>query len=273
MNYMKNHIGNRNFAIVGRSMAYMALLGGLSSLPFLDDFLDMWERFTGIPIRKKIQQELKGVGGDILAVVGTQGLPALLGIDLSGSLRIHLPDPTDPARLFEESVFGVYEGLAVKVKDSFQSIFDGEPLRALEQAAPIFIEKPLKALRVRRDGRVTTKTGKTIFTDTGKVLKLSGLEAAVQAIGFRPAKLAFESGKFRQFTNVESNFQKRRVAIFRRLRFAKSKEDRRDVFKAIKEYNSEARKLRGAIPLITTETLKRTQKERPSKRFRAFSRS
>lgn len=272
INAMKNHIGNRDFMLVGRSMAYMALLGGLSSLPFLDDFLDMWERFTGIPIRKKIQQELKGIGGDVLAVLGTQGLPSLLGVDLSGSLRIHLPDPTDPARLFEESVFGVYEGLAVKAKDSFQSILDGEPLRALEQAAPIFIEKPLNAMRVRRDGRVTTKTGKTIFTDRGKVLKLSGLEAAVQAIGFRPANLAYESGKFRQFTNVESNFQNRRTALFRRFRFAKTSDDRRDVLTAIREYNKEARELRGAVPLITPETLRKTQKEQPSKRFVRFSR-
>lgn len=273
MNAMKNHIGDRNFMLVGRSMAYLTLLGGLSALPFLDDFLDMWERFTGIPIRKKIQQELKGVGGDVLAVVGTQGLPSLLGVDLSGSLRIHLPDPTDPARLFEESVFGVYEGLAVKAKDSFQSLLDGEPLRALEQAAPIFVEKPLKAWRVSRDGKVTTKTGKTIFTDTGRALKLSGLEAVVQSLGFRPATLAFESGKFRQFTNVERNFQARRIDIFRRLRFAKTGEERRKVFKAIRVYNRDARKLRGAMPLITPETIRRSQKERPSKRFRAFSRA
>jgi hypothetical protein len=273
MNAMKNHIGEKEFALVGRSMAYMALLGGLSSLPFLDDFLDMWERFTGIPIRKKIQQELKGVGGDVLAVVGTQGLPALLGVDLSGSLRIHLPDPTNPARLFEESVFGVYEGLAVKGVDSVKSLLDGEPLRALEQFAPIFIQKPLTAMRVSRDGRVTTKTGKTIFTDKGRPLEISKREAITQAIGFRPSKLAFESGKFRQFVNVERNFQRRRNSLFRRLRFAKTAEDRRDVLKAIREYNNDARKLKGAVPLITSKTLRKTLKETPSKRFRLFSRS
>jgi hypothetical protein len=269
---MKNHIGDRNFMLVGRSMAYMALLGGLSSLPFLDDFLDMWERFTGIPIRKKIQQELRGVGGDILAVIGTQGLPALVGVDLSGSLRIHLPDPTDPARLFEESVFGVYEGLAVKAVDSFKSILDGEPLRALEQAAPIFAEKPLKAFRVLRDGRVTTKTGKTIFTGKGRPLTITAREAITQAIGFRPSKLAFESGKFRQFTNVEANFQNRRTRLFRRLRFAKTTAEKRNVLRAIQEYNVDAREQRGAVPLITSESIRRTQKEIPSKRFRAFSR-
>ena len=273
LNAMKNHIGDRNFMLVGRSMAYMALLGGLSSLPFLEDFLDMWERFTGIPIRKKIQQELKGVGGDVLAVVGTQGLPALIGVDLSGSLRIHLPDPTNPARLFEESVFGVYEGLAVKAKDSFQSILDGEPLRALEQAAPIFIEKPLKAWRVSRDGRVTTKTGKTIFTGRGRPLKITTPEAIIQSIGFRPSKLAFESGKFRQFTNIEANFRNRRTRLFRKFRFAKTSAEKRNVITAIKEYNESARKQRGAVPLITSQSLRRAKKEIPSKRFRAFSRT
>lgn len=272
LNAMKNHIGDKNFALVGRSMAYMALLGGLSSLPFLDDFLDMWERFTGIPIRKKIQQELKGVGGDVLAVVGTQGLPALVGVDLSGSLRIHLPDPTDPARLFEESVFGVYEGLAVKAKDSIKSILDGEPLRALERGAPIFLEKPLKAWRVSRDGKVTTKTGKTIFTAKGRPLTISTREAITQAIGFRPSKLAFESGKFRQFMNVEANFRNRRTRLFRRLRFVKTAEEKREVLKAIQEYNKEARDLKGGVPLITSESISRATKEIPSKRFRAFSR-
>jgi len=271
LNALKHHIGDANLMLVGRSLAYLALLGGLSSLPFLDDWLDMFERFTGVSIRRQVQKELKGIGGDVLAEVGTFGLPALLGVDLSGSLRIKFPDVTDPGRLFQETAFGVYGGLATKGLDATKALWDGQALRAMEFGSPVFIEKPLKALRLSKEGGIT-KSGKTIFTGEGKPLEVSDREAFTQALGFRPSKLAFESGKFRQFTNVESFFRNRRASLFRRLRFAKNKAERKAVLEAIREYNKEARKLKGAVPLITSKSLRRTQQEIPSKRFRAFSR-
>ncbi len=272
LNALKFHIGDANLILVGRSLAYLTLLGGLSSLPFLDDWLDMLERFTGVSIRRQIQKELKSIGGDVLAEVGTFGLPALIGVDLSGSLRIKFPDVTDPGRLFQETAFGVYGGLATKGLDATKAFVDGELLRVIEFGAPVFIEKPLKGLRLLKEGGVT-KSGKTIFTGKGRPLEVSEREALTQALGFRPSRLAFESGKFRQFTNVESFFRNRRASLFRKLRFAKTREDRRDVLQAIREYNKDARKQRGAVPLITAESLRRTQIAQPSKRFRAFSRT
>ena len=272
LNALKHHIGDANLILVGRSLAYLMLLGGLSSLPFLDDWLDMLERFTGVSIRRQIQKELKSVGGDVLAEVGTFGLPALVGVDLSGSLRIKFPDVTDPSRLFQETAFGVYGGLATKGLDATKAFVDGELLRAFEFGAPVFVEKPLKGLRLLKEGALT-KSGKTIFTGKGRPLEVSEREALTQALGFRPSRLAFESGKFREFTNVESFFRNRRASLFRKLRFAKTSKDRREVLGAIREYNQDARKQRGAVPLITAESLRRTQKEIPSKRFRAFSRS
>lgn len=271
LNALKYHIGEGNLMLVGRSLAYLAILGGLSSLPFLDDWLDMLERFTGISLRKNIQKELKGLGGDVLAEVGTLGLPALIGVDLSGSLRIKFPDVTDPGRLFQDSAFGVYGGLATKGLDALKAITSGEGLRAIEFGAPVAVSNPLKAIRLFKEGGIT-KSGRTIFTGSGKPLKISEREALTQALGFRPSRLAFESGKFRQFTNVEQFFKERRRSIFRRLLFADTKSERTKIFQAIREYNNEARKQRGVIPLIKNSTIKRVQQEKPSKRFREFTR-
>jgi N12 class adenine-specific DNA methylase len=280
LNALKYYTGEANLLLIGRSLAYMALLGGASALPFLDDWLDMIERMLGISIRSKVQKELQNAGGDLLAHAGIYGLPALIGsipytpfsgVDLSGSLKIHFPDPTDPGRLFEESVFGVYGGIAAKGVDAVKALTDGEGLRAFEFASPVFLEKPLKARRLYKEGAVT-KTGKTIFGIDGRPLTATGKEIFTQALGFRPSRLASESGTFRQFTNIESFFRNRRTALFRRLRLADTNSERKSVLIAIREYNKEARKQKGAVPLITSNTLRRTQKEQPSKRFRQFTR-
>jgi hypothetical protein len=271
LNAIKHHLGDANLALVGRSLAYLTLLGGLSSVPFVDDWLDMLERLTGVSFRKQIQKELKGIGGDMLAEVGTFGLPALVGADLSGSLRIKFPDITDPGQLFQESAFGVYGGVATKGADAVKNLIDGKALKAFEAAAPVAIEKPLKSVRLFKEG-ATTKSGKTIFSGSGKPLQVSLREAITQGLGFRPGRLAFESGKFRQFRNVEGFFKNRRAALFRQFRTARSSSDRQEIFQAIREYNREARKLKGAVPLITTKSFKRALREKPSKRFAAFLR-
>jgi hypothetical protein len=266
---MKDMLSEGDFRTMAKAMTYMALLGGASALPFLDGFLDMLERITGISWRKDVQKELEAVGGPILATVGVQGLPALLGADISGSLRIHFPDVTDPGRLIEESVFGVYEGLAKKAFDSTKLILSGQMVRAFETAAPVFVERPMKAFR-EREG-LTTKQGKPIQLPTGQQIEPTVGESIATGLGFRPARLARLSDNYRQFGNIKKFYGDWRNKIYTNYRLATTSEGRQKVLKEVVEYNRDATAQDGAISLIGIAQLKQALTMRIDKRFAAFN--
>jgi N12 class adenine-specific DNA methylase len=268
---MKGMLSERDFSTVAKAMTYMALLGGASALPFLDGFLDMLERITGVPWRKNVKKELELAGGEILANVGIQGLPALIGADIGGSLRIHFPDITQPGKLIEESVFGVYEGLALKAVNSVKAAYTGQITRAFEIASPTFIERPLKALRQSKEGLTTTR-GKVIKDPTGKAIMPTTSENIATGLGFRPSRLARMSDHYRQFGNIKKYYSDWRSDIFTKFRLAKTFEGRQVVIQEVIEYNKKAGEQKGAVILIQTKQLKQALKQRQDKRFAAFSR-
>jgi hypothetical protein len=266
---LKDMLSERDFNTVAKAMVYMTLLGGASALPFLDGFLDMLERITGKSWRKDVKKELENVGGPILATVGVQGLPALLGADISGSLRIHFPDITEPGKLIEESVFGVYEGLAAKALNSTKLIASGQIARAFETAAPVFVERPLKAFR-EREGLTTTR-GKPILEPTGKQIDPTLKDTIATGLGFRASRLARLSDNYRQFQNVKKFYTDWRSKIYTNFRLATTAEGRQKVIQEVVEYNREATAQDGAISLIGITQLKQALTTRLDKRFAAFS--
>jgi hypothetical protein len=268
---MKGLLNERDFSTVAKAMTYMALLGGASALPFLDGFLDMLERITGISWRKNVKKEIEDAGGEILANVAIQGLPALIGADIGGSLRIHFPDVTNPAKLIEESVFGVYAGLGLKAVNSIKAASTGQIVRAFEIASPTFLERPMKAYRQSQSGLTTTR-GKVIQDPTGKPIVPSAGENIATALGFRPSRLARMSDHYRQFGNIKKFYQDWRGDIYTKFKLQKTFEGRQKVIQEVMEYNREAQKQKGAVVMITTTQLKNSLKQRVDKRFAAFSR-
>jgi len=98
-----------------RTPAWIAVFGGLAGLPFLGDLLDQLEKLFGIPFRTKIRELTKSIGGETLDRASIARIPALLGqipgmvgVDLSGSIRLGLPNITDPLKGGEETIFGVW---------------------------------------------------------------------------------------------------------------------------------------------------------------------
>ena len=97
--------------VMGRSLAYLAILGGVPALPFLDDLMDLWEKFFGMPLRSSMRKTMREIGGPVMEKMGMAGVPALIGIDISGSLKTQVPfvgvTPSD-------TVYGVYGGMLQK---------------------------------------------------------------------------------------------------------------------------------------------------------------
>ena len=155
--------------VMARSLAYVSLLGGVVALPFLDDLLDLWEKFFGTPVRSNMRKTLREFGGPVMERMGMAGIPALMGIDISGSLKVGLPftslagaqgTPVD-------TVYGVYAGLGRKALNAMNAAERQDYLRALEFASPAFLEASLKAIRMADQG-ATTARGKVSHRRAGK---------------------------------------------------------------------------------------------------------
>ena len=119
----------------------------------------------------------------MLEKMGTAGIPAIMGIDISRSLKTGVPGlgGGTPA----DTVYGVYGGLGKKGLDAIHAAEKEDYLRALEFASPSFMEGILKAYRMADQGATTPK-GKILTDEKGQPIKLSAGEATAQAVGFRP---------------------------------------------------------------------------------------
>lgn len=255
--------GKMHLDVLGKSLAMLVIFGGLTGLPFLDDLLDELERLTGTPYRMKMRTLLEETGGDILERMGMQGIPALLGVDISGSIKIGLPSFGD----IGENVYGVYGGLYDKGKNALGAFSSGQVLRGVEALSPAFIENVLKAQRMSQGA--TNIHGKQLFDEQGQPIRLKPEEALAQAAGFRPARTAGLSSEKRTYQNVKEHYSAWRQRIYDTYR---TSEDKKAVMEDVKKYNNEVLKYGKAIPRITGDSLRGSLKQKPDK-FREWVRA
>jgi ribosomal protein S15P/S13E len=201
--------------------------------------------------------------------MGMAGIPALMGIDIAGSLKIgvSLAGSGTP----QDTIYGVYGGLARKSLNAMRAVEREDYLRAAEFASPAFIEAVLKAYRMSDTG-ATTPRGKVITDQQGEPIRLGAGEGGVQAAGFRPERLATVSGEHRTMENVQAHFRERRDDLYSRYRLARTPEDKRRVIRDMQKSNIETRKYRGVIPPITATSIGRATQQKPEKSFIGFGR-
>ncbi len=253
--FMRTPEGKIAFDVIGRSLAFIMLAGGVSALPFLDDLLELIEQKTGVAYRSRMRHALKGVGGEMVARFGMQGAPALLGVDLSGSLKVGIPLVGETGN----TVYGVWGGLRDKGLKAMQEVLNGEGWRALEAIAPTGIESPLKAARQSREG-LTTVGGKQILDESGRPIIPTLSESIAQAMSFRPARVAEISRERRVQSNVESYFREQRNEIYTQARRAKTTGDWNNISKLVEQFNIGIMKYRGAIAPISARSLRSAMK-------------
>jgi hypothetical protein len=217
------------------------------------------------------------MGGEPLERAGISGIPALIGqvpgmvgVDLSGSIRLGLPNFTEPLKGGEETVFGVWGGMGKKMANAWQSASREDYLRAVEFASPAFVENILKAARMATQG-ATTPTGKVLFDEKGKPIRENIGEAIAQGLGFRPERIAAQAKTHQEYTNIQGNFSERRGDLYAKAKLAMGKpEELRGVITAIQKYNLDAAKYKEAIPLINGAALRRAMAAKPEKKFMLY---
>jgi len=258
MHYARTADGKLAIGVVGRSLAFTIMLGGLAAAPFLDDILDALERLTGENYRSQIRKSLKGIGGEALAMMGMSGVPTLIGVDLSGTVKITPPVPFI-GQGTSNTVWGVWGGLADKGSKAIDSALNGDWARAIESAAPTGLESPLKALRGATEG-VRGQTNRPVVDEMGRPVKLTTGETIAQTLAMRPARVAALSSERRVEANIETYFTEKRKDIYSNVRVAKTTDDWAKVIKQVQTFNVKAMGYKGAISPITMDSIRNSMK-------------
>jgi hypothetical protein len=199
-----------------------------------------------------MRKTLRDAGGPLLERMGMAGIPALMGIDISGSLKTGIPLVGSGTP--QDTIYGVYGGMAKKALNAMSAVERENYLRALEFASPAFLEAVLKEYRMSETG-VTTPRGKVITDEQGKPIRLGAGEGIAQAAGFGPERMATVSGEHRTMENLQAHYKERRDDLYSRYRLARTPEDKQKIIRDMQKFNIDARKYRGVIPPITATSM------------------
>ena len=258
---------DREFMVLARSLAYLAILGGAGAgLPFLDDLLDILERMTGIQWRAQARKYMAETFGPVAEKFWTAGLPGMFGSDISGSLKIGLPSTASP----EDTLYGVYGGLIDKGSQAIQMASTQQYLRAGESLLPSFAANPIRAYREMTTG-AKTATGAVKFDERGKPLKLTGAEAASRAVGFRPVRDTLSSQEKREFDNLRAYYEGQRQRIRGAFK-SSTPAERAELRREAQAYNRSILRYRGAVPRIEIKELNSLLRSKPTKAFKQYER-
>lgn len=235
-------------------------------LPFFKDFFEWVEKEFGFSPTTYVRKTLRGIGGKTLEEFGVSGLPSVLGTNISGSLAIGLPYPIG-SRTPEDTIFGVWSGVAQKGQRAMQAAGRGNYARALQEVFPEVFRAPNVALqesalgkKVGYPGFATTPRGQAMIDETGKPISIKGHEIALKALGFSPTTYAREKEKIATTTRQEAWVADQKTHITETLRVAKLKGDKnavKDMTKSVRELNQKIRSrgLQKLVPLASVSRI------------------
>ena len=266
-----------NFDIVARQFTYMFLIGGLASMPFADDIMELFEKMTGKPLRIMAKKTLREKGGEAFEKLGYAGLPALIaGVDLTGSLKIQ--SPINLASPFSassaEGVAGVASGLAKQVGKSIRYWRQGMPEEAMESLAPVGLSNLSKLYRMylENDRSVKSQFGTPAYTKTGEKIQLTDQDAILKGLGFSPYRVKEASLVARSKQISEMKWQQRRNDIYDLVRFAKTNEDWAKIYKKRNEYEKDRIEAKALVPAIKASSILRAKLSKQNKGQKEFAR-
>jgi hypothetical protein len=195
-------------------------------------------------------------------------VPALMGIDITGSLKTGIP--RIGAGTPQDTIRGVYGGPARKGIKAISAAERGDYFRALRFASPAFIEAVLKAYRLTETG--DHAQGEFLDRRGGEAGPPGGGRGGGQAAGFRPETLARAAGEYRTTEIIRAHFKEKRDDLYSRYRLLRTPEEKLEVIRDMQRFNMETRKYRGVIPPITGTSMGQAARQKPEKPFMGFGR-
>lgn len=228
-----NEGGVNGLLYAARSFAWITIIAGTAALPWIDDFIELVEQSSKIPIRIQVRQKVRELlGADASRFMGA-GLAGLLYMDISAAVRpAGLPSIGD----WSQSVFGVYSGAAQKGYNFFNNMAVGDLTRAIESISPVALENLLKAYRLYEKGATTT-SGNPVYGPDGRQYKLTLHEALWQGSGIRSYDLSTMQQDIWEKRVVVEAYNSEKSKITKMQRLAKTREEENEVIDLITKFN------------------------------------
>lgn len=232
-------------AMAARSFAWLAALGGVSALPFVDDLQEIYEKTTGKPVRSMAKKAIKQSYGDNAKRFYEAGMLGFVLGDMSAAIKpLRMPFMGNAS----ESLLGVYYGLGSKIARGTDALIQGDSLKAVTAFSPAMTENIGKAYMTYTRG-YRGAGNKLIYDAQGKPLKITPKEAVLMGLGFKPYEASQVAEERRTFDNVKRAWSSKRDNIMERARLAKTNAELTKVGNEITKYNlSIPKELQGVIP-------------------------
>ncbi len=273
---MAHSMSKGDFKTVMHSLAYIALFGGLMGLPFFKDLFEFAEKHFGWSFTKSIRQTLRGVGGKTLETFGMNGLPALLGANISGSIALGIPFMGEDSLA---TIGGVYEGQLVKFDRAAEAVGRGDWYRVSTNLAPEFMRNPLVAAEESTLGRdifgtpgvSTTTRGRPVYDESGKPLSMTTGQAITKTLGFNPTEIGRQKEKDQTIRRQETYVQELKTDAGERYRIARINGDPKALSKMmaeVKDINKKIkdRGLESLVPRATVQKIIEASRESQTKK-------
>ena len=265
----------KDWKTVMHTLAYVALFGGLMGLPFFKDLFEFVEKHFGYSFTKSIKQALNSAGGKTLETFGMNGLPAMLGANISGSLAMGVPFMGEtPA----DTIYGVYGGMATKIKRAGEAAARGDKYRVFANLAPEVLRSPIVAAEESKIGKElfgtpgysTTTRGRPVYDETGKPLSLGTGEAMLKAVGFSPTENAAQKSKDQTIRRQESWAAEAKADAAETYLVARVNGDKdalKNLMRDVKEINTgiRSRGIQNLVPLTSVAKVIQASKQSKTK--------
>ncbi len=261
-----SHLNRTDKKAVAKALGSIVAVGGASSIPLAKTFESVAQRL-GYQPRQYLQDKIKEYGLEFMGDEIIFGLPALLDIDLSGSIGMEMPgqhqiSSDDPRAMILEGAVDVLGVPFSYVDDTIKSteyLYNGDVYRALENSpvTPTVISNAMQAKRIATEGQ-TTRSGKAVLTDEGVQAKYTTPQAIKKGVfGFQSVEASKEYQKFRSRQAAQKHWDRQKSTLLTKYRtmlnrhgFGSKQAD--SVMGEIEKYNA-------SVPVygspITAETL------------------
>jgi len=261
---LKRENGKRYADKVVTSALWHMIFGGLFGVPLLKEvanfFAWLLSKITGEPYdpEKAVVNYIKKNIGEDAGRMAEFGIMSLLGVDMSGSIRMDLLPKEWSETGIVDTILGAWRGVGTSFTEAKLALERGDTLRALTALSPVIIDKSLVAYQnVAKDEPIRTLYGTPITDPYGRPVKLSSSDMLLTLLGFRPVTLAESSSVFQATDTIKKFYTTKRNSIYSKIRYAKTYEDLNKIIeKDVNDYNMRVAKYGGAVPLITTTSIK-----------------
>lgn len=247
--------------------------------PYLDENLPEWA-----PRQVSADLFLHGASENSfgLANLGEMiGMPHVPRIDMSGSLSMGRLLPIDPS-VFKpgvewnervaktaERLAGAALGPAFAMANALQDQqLPGDDFKMWERAMPRALRSLMRAGRLGAEGRERTRTGADV-TDFDPMDPQHNAELIAISMGFQSTRLSRKWDRTIATQELDKYWDLRKAIILKQLDHAtymRDKDGRADVMKAVRKYNTEAKEAGFSLKGISSDTIRRSMKERQRRR-------